>query len=179
MNASATENSISYLDLPQSLEQDELFVDQVGKTVARSLDKELAYLSPKVLKRLDSSRDLALTKQKKQTSQSSKTGIWHLATQLSPIIIVLSIVFTVAQWQMSARINDLAEVDSALLSDSVPPTAYADEGFKLFLNKMIAEELKPSASTSEENLANPTSTSSDSSDLAPAKNSANDPSNNQ
>jgi len=80
---------------------------------------------------------------------------------------------------MSARINDLAEVDSALLSDSVPPTAYADEGFKLFLNKMIAEELKPSASTSEENLANPTSTSSDSSDLAPAKNSANDPSNNQ
>ncbi|WP_269460294.1 DUF3619 family protein [Polynucleobacter necessarius] len=39
----------------------------------------------------------------------------------------------IAQWQDDSRINDIAEVDAALLSDDVPPDAYADNGFMAFL----------------------------------------------
>jgi hypothetical protein len=39
----------------------------------------------------------------------------------------------IAQWQSESRINDIAEVDAALLTDDVPPDAYADSGFMAFL----------------------------------------------
>ena len=64
MNSSPTSNSILETSLANHLESDALFVDQIGKTVARSLDRELAHLSPKVLQRLEQSRELALTQKK-------------------------------------------------------------------------------------------------------------------
>jgi hypothetical protein len=39
----------------------------------------------------------------------------------------------IAQWQQDSRINDIAELDVALLTDDVPPDAYADSGFLGFL----------------------------------------------
>jgi hypothetical protein len=39
----------------------------------------------------------------------------------------------IAEWQQDARINDIAAVDIALLSDDVPPDAYMDSGFLAFL----------------------------------------------
>ncbi|MFP5445277.1 MAG: DUF3619 family protein, partial [Betaproteobacteria bacterium] len=41
------------------------------------------------------------------------------------------VVINIAQDESSA--NDLAEVDAALLTDDLPPAAYADPGFVQFL----------------------------------------------
>jgi len=54
----------------QKNSMNDLLIDQVGKTVARSLDKELAHLSPKVLQNLEKSREKALSVQKKIKSSS-------------------------------------------------------------------------------------------------------------
>jgi hypothetical protein len=48
------------------------------------------------------------------------------------VVLVFGLI-GIAQWQDDSRINDIAEVDAALLSDDVPPDAYADGGFLAFL----------------------------------------------
>jgi hypothetical protein len=40
------------------------------------------------------------------------------------------------------RANELAEIDSAMLVDDLPPTAYADPGFLQFLKNPILSESK-------------------------------------
>ena len=39
----------------------------------------------------------------------------------------------IVNWQQDERIRDIAEVDSAILTDVVPPEAYNDDGFIRFL----------------------------------------------
>ena len=46
-------------------------------------------------------------------------------------LVVGLVVINTAQDERSA--NDVAEVDSALLTDDLPPAAYADPGFVQFL----------------------------------------------
>jgi hypothetical protein len=38
------------------------------------------------------------------------------------------------------RANEVAEVDSALLTDDLPPTAYTDPGFVHFLKLSVTED---------------------------------------
>jgi hypothetical protein len=150
MNASQTNITLINSSVANPLTSDDLYVDQIGKTIARSLDKELAQLSPKVLQRLEKSREIALSQQKHGSSsvsqtRSSKSGFFPKLGPLSPIFIVLLLVFGIAQWQQNARIDNIADVDTAILTDSVPPDAYADDGFRLFLKKMMS----PSATKPE------------------------------
>lgn len=126
----------------RELQSDDLIIDQIGKTVAISLDRELKHLSPRILARLENSREIALAKQKK-SSQVQATRSFDLLNLKSSInwigmILVTAIVlYFVVDWQSNSRISDIADLDTALLSDSVPPDAYADEGFKVFLKEMI------------------------------------------
>lgn len=178
MNATQTNNSLIESPFSTQLASDELMVDQIGKTVARSLDKELSHLSPKILQKLEASRDLALSKQKKGTSSPSSNVMGDVFSRfglLGPVLVVMVLVISIAQWQKNARINDLADVDSALLSDTVPPGAYADEGFKLYMKKMLNET--KSAEAPAEQAVDPSTAPV--ADPAPEKNSLSDPSNNQ
>jgi hypothetical protein len=129
-------------DGSNSLQSQDLIVDQIGKTVAVSLDRELKHLSPRVLTRLENAREIALTKQKR-SSRTSVSGTFDLLNLRSSInwvgmLLVTSIVlYFVIDWQQNSRISDIADLDTAILSDSVPPDAYADEGFRVFLKEMI------------------------------------------
>ncbi len=149
MNASHTNITLINSSVGNPLTSDDLYVDQIGKTISRSLDKELGHLSPKVLQRLEKSREIALSLQKNKSSSasqqnSSKFGFLPKLGPLSPILFVLLLVFGIAQWQQNARINHIADVDTAILTDSVPPDAYADDGFRLFLKKMMTpSDTKP------------------------------------
>ena len=67
MNATPTNLSIVNTSIGKELTSEELFEDQIGKTVARSLDKELNHLSPKVLQRLEKSRQIAIQRSTKGT----------------------------------------------------------------------------------------------------------------
>jgi len=143
MNASQTNITLINSSVANPLTSDDLYVDQIGKTISRSLDKELAHLSPKVLQSLGKSREIALSYKKSGISsaaplRSSKSRFLPKLGPLSPILVVLLLVFGIAQWQQNARINDIADVDTAILTDSVPPDAYADDGFRLFLKKMMS-----------------------------------------
>jgi hypothetical protein len=43
-------------------------------------------------------------------------------------------------WQNDLDATELAEIDSALLSDEVPPSAYTDQGFMEWLNRLSEQE---------------------------------------
>lgn len=125
-----------------SLQSQDLIIDQIGKTVAVSLDKELKHLSPRVLARLENAREIALTKQKisSRTFTSATFDLLNLRSSINWVgmLLVTSIVlYFVVDWQQNSRISDIADLDTAILSDSVPPDAYADEGFRVFLKEMI------------------------------------------
>jgi len=64
---------------------------------------------------------------------SGSNGIWDTVGWIAPLVVLVFGLVGIAQWQDDSRINDIAEVDAALLSDDVPPDAYADSGFMAFL----------------------------------------------
>lgn len=52
---------------------------------------------------------------------------------VTPILALVLGMFVIVHWQSEARILDIAEVDTAILTDTVPPEAYKDDGFIRFL----------------------------------------------
>jgi len=48
------------------------------------------------------------------------------------VALVVGLV-SISVWQEDQRFKELAEVDSALLTDDLPPAAYTDPGFVQFL----------------------------------------------
>lgn len=77
---------------------------------------------------------------------SSSSGIW-----VAPLVVLVFGLIGIAQWQNDSRLTDIAEVDAVLLTDDVPPDAYADSGFLVFLkngplsdSEDSATELSPS-----------------------------------
>jgi hypothetical protein len=50
-----------------------------------------------------------------------------------PLIALVAGLMVISSVQSERRANDLAEVDAALLTDDLPPSAYADPGFAQFV----------------------------------------------
>ena len=124
-------------------------------------DKEFAYkvraklieaenqLDRRTLARLKSIRQQALKEQKLATQitflQSGNTlrifsSSWQKFTanfpQLSASLAILTLVVglvTLQGYEDMLQAQELADVDSALLTDDLPPEAYADSGFNSFL----------------------------------------------
>ena len=66
-------------------------------------------------------------------NSGSSNGLWDTIGWVAPLAVLVFGLIGIAQWQDDSRINDIAEVDAALLTDDVPPDAYADSGFMAFL----------------------------------------------
>lgn len=60
-------------------------------------------------------------------------GWWLKAGAFLPLLALVGGLLLIQYWQTEAQISVAAEVDTALLGDSVPPTAYSDAGFVEFL----------------------------------------------
>lgn len=152
----STENSNSYgISLAEDERQD-LAQDQFGKFVAKNLDQNLGNISPKAKLRLEKARELAISKKKPEkafawanriklaganSTSGGSSGKWLRGASLIAPMIALTIgLLGIYQWQQDARINDIADVDTALLTDEVPPDAYADNGFLVFLKNLSKED---------------------------------------
>jgi hypothetical protein len=60
-------------------------------------------------------------------------NIWSRIGSFLPLIALVAGLATIKNFTDDDRANQLAEVDSALLADDLPPSAYADPGFLQFL----------------------------------------------
>ena len=71
---------------------------------------------------------------------SGSSPLWDTIGWIAPLAVLVFGLMGIAQWQENSRIDDIAEVDAAILVDDVPPDAYADNGFLEFLkNGAISE----------------------------------------
>lgn len=64
---------------------------------------------------------------------SGGPGFWGWFASAVPLVALVGGLVLIHDVQRDARLKELAEVDSALLTDDLPPSAYADPGFMQFL----------------------------------------------
>jgi hypothetical protein len=107
-------------------------------------------LDPRVQRRLQSARELALSRQRPERSPAlafadnvlGRFGGWTtglLYTVLSLALLAGSAA-GIYSWQQTQRIAELEEIDSQLLTDDLPIDAYLDRGFQNWLKKRGAEQ---------------------------------------
>ena len=125
----------------------EIQADQFGRTSAALLNYGAQSLPVAIKDRLHAARMKALSVRKPEKVRvqtrvlatatgnwgSHSSGLWDAMSWVAPLAVLAFGLIGIAQWQNDSRINDIAEVDAALLSDDVPPDAYADSGFMAFL----------------------------------------------
>ncbi|MBU3563156.1 MULTISPECIES: DUF3619 family protein [unclassified Polynucleobacter] len=122
-------------------------VDQFGQASAALLRQGTQSIPKHLKDRLYAARMKALSVRKPEKIRiqkqvlagssrnltSGSNGLWDSVGWIAPLVVLVFGLIGIAQWQDDSRINDIAEVDAALLSDDVPPDAYADSGFMAFL----------------------------------------------
>ena len=122
-------------------------VDEFGQASAALLRQGTQNIPQGVKDRLYAARMKALARRKPEKIliqkpvlagsarnwTSGSNGFWDTLGWIAPLVVLVFGLIGIAQWQDDSRINDIAEVDAALLSDDVPPDAYADSGFMAFL----------------------------------------------
>jgi hypothetical protein len=120
--------------------------------IRHALNDQLDVLSASTNERLASSRKLALTRKKKdstlrlfvqQVSLASQVGnffnepiswIGRLGVA-TPLLLGVVLFCGLYQYEQQQRITETAEIDAAVLSDELPLSAYLDHGFNAYLAK--------------------------------------------
>jgi hypothetical protein len=115
--------------------------------VIRHLDDGVARLDAGTRERLAAARNGALARYREQpvpvaglawaTNAASVIGgqRWIGARQLVAICTLVAALVGVAYWQSTAPVNELAEIDTYLLTDELPINAYLDKGFDSWLKR--------------------------------------------
>lgn len=128
--------------------------NQFGLRVAARLDMANQDLPHDISERLRAARTRAVAarlRPQTQTSQASITqggtvllhfgdeglNLWSRLAALIPLIALVAGLSVISDFFDDLRANELAEVDSALLVDDLPPAAYADPGFLQFLKSPV------------------------------------------
>lgn len=123
--------------------------DRFGRAIAARLSAGTDELPYEVRERLRAARVRALEAHKLATAQApavlvgrggvatlgngSDFGLWGRIGSALPIIVLAAGLVLLHSFHRDRRASELAEVDAALLTDDLPPSAYADPGFVQFL----------------------------------------------
>jgi hypothetical protein len=120
--------------------------DQFGRAVARRLSAGTDEMSYEARERLRAARVRALAARKQEEVAPVTVGRGGVATlgfgertwfnriaSVLPLVILAAGLVFIHTFQTERRASELAEVDAALLTDDLPPAAYADPGFVQYL----------------------------------------------
>ncbi len=124
--------------------------DQFGSKIAARLSQASAEVPHDISERLRVARQQAVAQRKKlqpvlashinvQNGTATlnfgneRIGLWARFASILPLIALLVGLVAINIIQDDDRANELAEVDAALLTDDLPPSAYTDPGFTQFL----------------------------------------------
>lgn len=121
--------------------------ERFGFRIRQNLNRGLPDISPAAARRLEAARHLALARQKQTAPQMAAAGqhgikldIGHLGhlphVRQGLAILALLIGMAIAfYWQSDEYVSELGDVDSALLSDDLPPEAFMDKDFFKWLKE--------------------------------------------
>jgi hypothetical protein len=119
--------------------------DQFGRKVAVRLAAGTDELSYEVRERLRAARVRAI-EARRQPEEAPVVvgrglgslalrhgGVFHRIASVLPLLVLAAGLILIHSVQKDHRASELAELDAALLTDDLPPAAYADPGFVQFL----------------------------------------------
>lgn len=122
---------------------------QFAYRVRQVLNEGSDALAPKVLARLKTARRKAVDASAETVAVGhlSLAGIaeWTEDTRAGARALVMALVMALAlsigvvsayYWNQFSEADENVEVDSALLADELPPAAYVDSGFKIWLERV-------------------------------------------
>lgn len=123
--------------------------DRIGLKLASRLSEATDALPHDITERLRVARMQALSQHHLLTqtamapSINSRDGaatlswrghsLWHRVTAFIPLLALVAGLIAVHLMETDNRARELAEIDAAILTDDLPPSAYADSGFTQFL----------------------------------------------
>ena len=125
-------------------------VDQAGRAFARRLNEHATDLPHDISERLRSARMQALGQRKREPvrlqvpqlaiaggpgldSPDEGLNLWRSLASALPLLALLFGLATIHILQNDLRSNEIATLDAELLTDDLPPAAYTDPGFLIFL----------------------------------------------
>ena len=127
-------------------------MDRMGHELARLLTQSCGELPYDLTERLRVARQQALAVRKAEPAPihqvvaqgnsltlagppSEGLGWWSILGSALPLLALLAGLVTVQWLDREQIVSDLAEIDTALLVDDLPPAAYSDPGFIQFLRQ--------------------------------------------
>jgi hypothetical protein len=129
--------------------------DIIGQRLARRLSEAAELLPHDITERLRVARQQALKQALTQLKPAqalvmqasgaatlqggAPDSVWARWFSLLPILALIVSLFAVNIITSDERDNELAEIDTALLTDDLPPHAYTDPGFVQFLKMPLLE----------------------------------------
>jgi len=127
----------------------DLQVSRVGLRLAAGLSERAAALPQDITERLRVGREQAIARARLAQRQLAATPVlalpggtaalggpglwWQRLGSLLPLLVLAAGLLLVGQWTTREQVLAAADIDAVLLSDEVPPGAYADPGFAEFL----------------------------------------------
>ena len=139
-------------------------IDAIGRRVAHQLDLGTQQLPHDITERLRAGRMRAVAA-RLVTAQHAQTAVgvevqggvgllhlgdvgltwWSRLAAFLPLIALVAGLFFLQRAMDETWADELAEVDAALLTDDLPPIAYADPGFLQFLR--VGDKFLPSSAS--------------------------------
>ena len=127
-------------------------MDRMGHELARLLTQSCSELPHDLTERLRIARQQALAVRKAEPAPthqlvaqgnslslagppSEGLGWWSILGSALPLLALLAGLVAVQWLDREQTVSDLAEIDTALLVDDLPPAAYSDPGFIQFLRQ--------------------------------------------
>jgi len=118
--------------------------------IRQALNYGLKDIQPAASRRLEAARHLALAKQKQAVPQMALASAGTLSFRMGAYVPYLKQVLAVAAllfgmwisfyWHSVQYVTELQDVDSALLTDDLPPDAFLDNDFFEWLKDDSSEE---------------------------------------
>jgi hypothetical protein len=130
--------------------QSQQLQDRYGRRVAARLDAGTAEIPYGIAERLRAARVQAVARRKTAGLRTAAAvvgaggaatlgfgdegqSLWNRIASVLPLIALVGGLILIHSVQNERRAHEVAEVDAALLTDDLPPSAYADPGFIQFL----------------------------------------------
>ena len=115
-----------------------------GYKIRQHLNRGLHQLRPETAARLAAAREAAMACQRQAVSQSllatvggfvqSQFDNLRLRQLITALALFVGVVFS-AYWVADQRVAELGAIDSALLADDLPISAFTDKGFDAWLKR--------------------------------------------
>ncbi len=132
----------------------ELLQTRLAARLAGLLGEQAAALPHDITERLRVSREQAFTRARMarrhaETAPASASSVvalpgglavfggpsawWQRMANVLPLLVLVAGLLLIEQWTAREQVLAAADIDTVLLSDDLPPDAYADPGFAEFL----------------------------------------------